>query len=360
MKVLFDTYAFRMQRVGGISRYFAELIRRLPSCGIEPQVFMPLVDNEHAASTGIANRHSTSLLARHGLGRRLVHSALQRTDALLRAAGQYRVLHQTYYAQPPRTRRRAACTIVDMIPDLFPQHFAGNPHQRKREVAAACDLVFSISECTTRDIVAVYGLDPGKIVTTQLGIDLAEFVSPASATNPFRAPYVLFVGQRGGYKNFQRLAAALVPVLAQWPELSLAVVGQPLSEEERRTFEASGVLGRVQQASVADLALPRIYGQAELFVFPSEYEGFGIPLLEAFAAGCPVAASRASCFPEVGGEAIEYFDPRSVDDIAHAATRILASRARADALRALGAERVKMFSWTRTAEKTAEAYRRLG
>jgi glycosyltransferase involved in cell wall biosynthesis len=359
VRVLFDTYAFRMQRVGGISRYYAELIRRLPSFGISPRVFMPIVDNEHAASTGLALRRSTAMLSRHQLLRRAAHSAWTRTDRLLQRAGRYEILHRTYYADAGPVRRPTACTIVDMIPELFPQTFGPNPHQYKRQVAASSDLIFSISESTTRDVADIYRLDPAKIVTTPLGIDPAAFVSPPGTSNPFLVPYVLFVGQRGGYKNFSRLVAALKPILADRPALSLAVVGGPLDRAETDLLASTNALSRVRQAQLPDSALPMVYREAELFVFPSEYEGFGIPLLEAFAAGCPVAASRTSSFPEVGGDAVEYFDPRSTDDISQALARILDSPARANELRARGAERVLLFPWTRTAQKTAEAYRRL-
>jgi glycosyltransferase involved in cell wall biosynthesis len=115
----------------------------------------------------------------------------------------------------------------------------------------------------------------------------------------------------------------------------------------------------VVQASVSDAALPTVYKEAEMFVFPSEYEGFGLPILESFACGCPVIASRASCFPEVGGEAMEYFDPYAPEDIAQAMARVLLSPTRADALRRLGSDRAKAYSWQRTAELTAAAYNRL-
>jgi glycosyltransferase involved in cell wall biosynthesis len=246
-----------------------------------------------------------------------------------------------------------------MIPELFPELCGQNPHQNKRRLAETSDLILSISECTSRDIVAVYGLDRTKIVTTPLGIDPVEFTSSPTARNPFRRPYLLFVGQRAGYKNFARLVAALRPILTRHPTLSLAILGGPLTEHETTLLADTLTLARIHQANVPDFALSRIYREAELFVFPSEYEGFGIPLLEAFASGCPVAASRASSFPEVGGEAIEYFDPSSIDEISHAVDRVLLSSSRADALRALGAERVKLFPWTRTVEKTADAYRRL-
>lgn len=360
MRVLFDTYAFRMQRVGGISRYFAELIRRLPSVGVHPLLFMPMVDNEHAASTGLSHRRSSEILSGRPTLRRVVHGLIRHGEDLLRVAGRYDLLHRTYYSSVARSRRPAVCTIVDMIPELFPQHFGVNPHQNKRQVAADSDLIFSISECTSRDIASVYGIDRSRIVTTPLGIDPQKFNRSATSTNPFRPPYVLFVGQRSGYKNFNRMAKAMEPILLREPQLSVAVVGGgPLTADEMALFGGRESQARVQQATVLDSDLAKIYRQAELFVFPSEYEGFGIPILEAFAAGCPVAASRSSSFPEVGGDAIEYFDPRSIDEISQAVNRIVASRSRADELRALGAERVRLFPWTGTVEKTAQGYRRL-
>jgi glycosyltransferase involved in cell wall biosynthesis len=171
---------------------------------------------------------------------------------------------------------------------------------------------------------------------------------------------VLFVGNRDGYKNFRRFSVAAAAVLATHPELSLALVGGvSLREDEQEVFSTAGVLDRVKQATVSDATLPTVYREAQLFVFPSEYEGFGLPILESFACNCPLAASRASCFPEVGGDAAEYFDPKSVDDIGHAMERVLGSSTRADELRRLGRERVKSFSWERTAALTAAVYRRL-
>jgi glycosyltransferase involved in cell wall biosynthesis len=137
------------------------------------------------------------------------------------------------------------------------------------------------------------------------------------------------------------------------------VGGGAFRQDEIEVFSQAGVLARVRQASIPDAALPTVYREAEVFVFPSEYEGFGLPILESFACNCPVAASRASCFPEVGGEAIEYFDPKSADEMAHAVERLLGSSKRAEELRRLGSERVRLFSWERTAALTAAAYRRL-
>jgi glycosyltransferase involved in cell wall biosynthesis len=360
MKVLFDTQAFRHQRYGGISRYYAELIRRLPALDVLPVMHLPWVDNEHAIAAGLSSQGGTTLSA-HPILRCLYYAALSGNDLLRSAVDSYDILHRTYYAAPGPVRQPSVCTVVDMIPELLPHYFPeGNPHRRKRDVVQASDLVLSISESTTRDVLEFYGYPASRVVTTPLGIDCQAFADRPKVSHPFRAPYVLFVGLRHRYKNFRRFALAAAAVLSAHPEVSLALVGGgALLESEREIFAGVGVLDRVAQANVADEALPSIYREAEVFVFPSEYEGFGLPILESFACGCPVAASRASCFPEVGGPAIEYFDPTSTDEIAQSIERVLDSRSHADELRRLGSERVKLYSWQRTAELTAEAYRRL-
>ena len=361
IKVLFDTQAFRCQRYGGISRYFTELIRRLPLLDVVPILHMPFVDNEHAVSAGLSRRMGLGRLSTLPLARRLIYLALAGNDILRSATDDYHILHRTHYARPWPVRRPAVCTVVDMIPEILPHYFPdGTPHWHKREVVASSDLIFSISESTTRDIVQVYGCSAERVVTAPLGIDWATFSQAPRVPHPFKAPYLLFVGDRPRYKNFRRFSAAAAGVLAAHPDLSLALVGgRALGADEREVFSRTKVLHRVVQAKVPDAALPSIYREAEMFVFPSEYEGFGLPILESFACGCPVAASRASCFPEVGGDAIEYFDPKSADDIAQAMERVLGSPSRAAALRQLGSERVKSFSWERTAELTAAGYRRL-
>jgi glycosyltransferase involved in cell wall biosynthesis len=284
--------------------------------------------------------------------------ALKYSDRLLAALGNYDILHRTYYHPARPSWRRSVCTVVDMTPERMPEYFPwGNPHLAKKEVVQMSDLVLSISECTRRDVLDLYGCSPAKVVTTHLGIDLEGFAHLTDGKGPFAPPYVLFVGNREAYKNFRRFAQAMVAVLSLHRDLSLAIVGGGmLNEEERALFSRAGLSSRVRQADVADVDLPAIYRHAELFVFPSEYEGFGLPLLEAFASRCPVAASKTSCFPEIGGAAIEYFDPKSEDDIAQAIERILGSSTRAEELRSLGWQRAKSFSWERTAEATAAAY----
>ena len=333
----------------------------MPALGVTPLLHLPIVDNEHAIAAGLSSGWGRKTLSAHPVLRGLYYLALAGNDFLRSASDHYDILHRTYYGIPYPVRKPSVCTVVDMIPELLPHHFPeGNPHQRKKEVVQASDLILSISESTTRDLVEFYGCPAERVVTVPLGIDSQAFADVPKVGHPFRPPYVLFVGLRHRYKNFERFGLAAAAVLTAHPGVSLALVGGgPLLEEEREIFGKAGVLDRVTQARVSEAALPSVYRDAELFVFPSEYEGFGLPILESFACGCPVAASRASCFPEVGGAAIDYFDPKSTDEIAQSIERILASRSYADELRLRGRERVQIYSWQRTAELTVEAYRRL-
>jgi glycosyltransferase involved in cell wall biosynthesis len=360
LRVLFDTQAFRHQQYGGISRYYAELIRLLPSYGIEPVVRLPPLDNQHAIVSGLSDGRWARTLTAHPILRWFYYWGLGSYDHVWAAIENYDVLHRTYYAMPWSAGKPSVCTVVDMIPEALPHYFPeGNPHMHKREVVRDSDLVLSISESTSRDLVRFYGCSPRQVVTVPLGIDAEAFTQQARMPHPFRRPYILFVGMRHRYKNFGRFATAAARVLAAH-DVSLALVGGgPLQDGEREVFAKAGVAERVVQASVSDTLLPTIYKEAEMFVFPSEYEGFGLPILESFASSCPVVASRASCFPEVGGEAMEYFDPYAPDDIAQAMERVLLSPTRAKELRRLGSERVKAYSWQRTAELTAAAYNRL-
>lgn len=361
LRVFFDTQAFRHQQYGGISRYYAELIRLLPAHGIEPVLRLPPVDNQHAIDAGLLDGRWAGTLSRHRILRWFYYWGLGAYDHVCEALEDYDVLHRTYYGMPWSSGRPSVCTVVDMTPEALPHYFPeGNPHMRKREVVRDSDLVLSISESTSRDLVRFYGCSPRKVVTVPLGIDANAFARQDRWEHPFRRPYILFVGTRHRYKNFPRFAAAAATVLRAHHDVSLALVGGgTLTDVERDVFATAGVANRVVQASVKDTALPTVYRDAEMFVFPSEYEGFGLPILESFACGCPVVASRASCFPEVGGEAMEYFDPYDVEDIARAMEQVLGSPSRSTELRRLGSERVKEYSWRRTAELTAAAYSRL-
>ena len=167
-------------------------------------------------------------------------------------------------------------------------------------------------------------------------------------------PYVLAVGLIQPRKNLSRLLEAFARVVRKHDDLSLAIAGRsgPAAEGVRQRVEGLGLLDRVRFCgSVPDADLPNLYRAAEMLVYPSLYEGFGLPALEAMACGTPVVASNTTSLPEVVGEAGLLVDPESVPDIAQAMMRVLGDAGLAARLSAAGLARAQQFSWRRCAEQ---------
>ena len=175
---------------------------------------------------------------------------------------------------------------------------------------------------------------------------------------PLAQPYVLFVGMRAAYKNFDRLLDALAHSPQLPSDLRLACFGGgPLTPAERERIAAAGLAHRVHPFGGGDHVLASLYAHASAFVYPSLYEGFGIPLLEAMHYGCPVLASRIACFVEVAGPAVLYFEPHDPEDLGGQLARLLSDSALRAGLVAAGKERERQFSWERCARETVDFYR---
>ncbi|HTY93242.1 MAG TPA: glycosyltransferase family 1 protein [Steroidobacteraceae bacterium] len=368
LRVMFDPQIFCHQRFGGVSRYFCSMaleLQQLP--GIRPVIVAPFHCNEYLA-------HLPPALVR---GRRVPR--LEGRTALayglsvipgLIAARRERpdVLHNTYYfpIRPPRGSR-GVVTIYDMIHEKFPEYFGGRPLIARLKAAsvAAADHVICISESTRRDVLATYAIPPERVSVTHLGFDPLRSLLGGESAALFRArvlgtdaPYLLFVGSRGAHKNFPALLGAYAG--SAWLRSNFFLLcfgGGDFSPGERTAIAGAGVGGRVRHLGGSDAVLAECYAHAALFVCPSLYEGFGIPVLEAMSLDCPVACSNTSSLPEVAGDAATLFDPSDQESIRAALEAVLESPATAATLRARGRTRTQQFSWRRCAEATAGIYR---
>jgi glycosyltransferase involved in cell wall biosynthesis len=206
--------------------------------------------------------------------------------------------------------------------------------------------VIAISEHVQQTLVERLGVAPERIRVVQLGVDPERFRSVDAP----REPFLLYPANRWPHKNHDRLLAAFAQVRRERPELRLVLTGA--GHEGRTVPDGVVVRGHVPQSE-----LIRLYQTAAALVFPSLYEGFGQPVLEAMACGCPVAASDAGGLPEVCGDAALLFDPTSVDEIAAAMLRIVEG---AGDLAARGLERARPFTWEACARRHEEVYRELG
>jgi glycosyltransferase involved in cell wall biosynthesis len=359
MKIAYDHQIFWQQKYGGISRYFFELARNLAVMEMmDVKIVSPLYVNEYLANNFFIAGIRGPWIRGMGIGRiyraldqLLVPRALRRFDP--------DIVHETYYSSRCVAPRRAkvVITVHDMIHELF---YPGNATISEKQAAVRrADHVICISENTRRDLIRLLNIEPEKTTVVHLGFALT--CSEPAAVSPVSRPYLLYVGSRGGYKNFDVLLEAYASSPGVKEAFGLvAFGGGDFLSKERALLRHYGLNERqVQQINGNDAVLGALYKHAALFVYPSLYEGFGIPPLEAMSFGCPVVCSNTSSIPEVVGNAAVLFDPHSVESISKALQIVLNDEALLCELRARGRERVRLFSWQTCAQQTLSVYKKM-
>jgi len=274
------------------------------------------------------------------------------------------IVHEIYYyrkaGKPPKGR--TVVTVYDMIDEKFSDTAGRKDSFRRRrdrsikvDSIRRADHVICISTSTRNDVIELLDVEPRKVSVTYLGCRVPNQVPGRRLV---AEPYILYVGNRGGYKNFATffLAYSRSPRISKYCRL-VCFGGGPFSDDERSMIDTSGLAGdSVLQLGGCDDVLANLYAHALALVYPSLYEGFGLPPLEAMAHGCPAICSNTSSLPEVVGDAAESFDPANVDAIAYAMERVLFSDARTASLREAGRKRAELFSWSACATKTRAIY----
>lgn len=177
----------------------------------------------------------------------------------------------------------------------------------------------------------------------------------------FDSPYLLYVGARWSYKNFEPFISECSHIIAQNPDLHVVCTGEPFLEKEMEFFTKLGIKENViNKPHVSEAQLQALYQHAIAFVYPSAYEGFGIPILEAFVNGCPVLLNNASCFPEIGEDAALYFDIKQEGDLAEHINRLQkCSNEERKQIIIRGEKRARQFSWQESAKKMKRIYNTL-
>lgn len=245
-------------------------------------------------------------------------------------------------------------TIHDLAFEAHPRDFSARTRWKYRTLASRaarsaqrviCDATF-----TRDDICSRYGVDPDRVRV----VPLAPALSTGDAAPP-PGPYLLAIGDLRAKKNLRRLVEAYRRLRAEGLEHRLVLAGLDSGEGERLRAGAAGAPLELR-GYVSDTELDALLRGADLLVHPSLYEGFGLPLLEAMARGCPVAAADATALPETGGEATLWFDPLDVDAIATAISRAVGDRGLHARLADAGRRHVAGFSWARTARATLDVY----
>jgi glycosyltransferase involved in cell wall biosynthesis len=229
----------------------------------------------------------------------------------------------------------------------------------KRLLAKKASKIIAISENTKQDIIRYFDEEEKKIEVVYLGNSIIPKSLPK---NNISAPekYLLYVGIRSFYKNFNPFLSSIVSSLKKDEELYLICAGGgEFTNNEISLFQKFGIRQKVIHHPVSDDLLGHLYRNARVFVFPSLYEGFGIPVLEAFACGCPAVLSDSSSLPEIAKDAALYFDPHDENSIRGTVEKVLYDETVRKELIAKGYERAKVFSWEKTARETKKIYESL-
>ncbi|MFM2044483.1 MAG: hypothetical protein RLY86_3059 [Pseudomonadota bacterium] len=379
MRLVFSHDIFTSQQVGGISRYFCELAGALASTGHSVTV----------EAGGHGNHHLRDLSARDPSG-----AAVTVRGRFTGASGQMArfwnevrfaarptrsdLLHRTYYPLVDLDRRRGP--VVTTVHDMVWERYAGESpsfpinSRLKRRAVELADAIIVPSHESRRDLCDLWNVPADRVHVVHHGF--SPFAPPddrpgeppvggsdgrpgGKAANA-GAPYILFVGRRGGYKNFSGLLAGFAQAGAARDWHLLCFGGGPFGEDETAAIVQAGLAGRVHQRGGDDRALAAAFREAALFVYPSLCEGFGLPVLEAMSAGCPVAVAEGTgALTEVAGDAAFRFDALNPESLAHLLDTVLPDADWRDRMRVAGTRRCLDFGWDRCAEGTSAVYRRL-
>lgn len=360
MKVAFDHQVFSMQRYGGISRYIANLATALVGLEQDIKIFAPFYFNAYGKELPV-----------HIIDGHYMKAFPRRTGRFFMAYNRFvtqrkisqwkpNIVHETYYARRSSnvTKSPTILTVHDMIHELFPESFykRDKTTELKKEAVERAQHLICVSHNTKKDLIELFGINEEKISVVHLGIDQVK--QKISLDVSIDKPYLLYVGHRGGYKNFQGFLKAFAYSNRLRKDFFILAFGSDkFSNEELKLIDDLGLdTKQVKHMLGSDEVLAALYQRAEAFIYPSLYEGFGIPPLEAMVNDCPVVSSNISSMPEVIGDAAIFFNPLSLEDMVMAIEKVVYNTECRSDLINKGQIRREQFTWKSCAQRTLTAY----
>jgi len=360
MRILYDAHIFRWQRAGGISRYFAELISRLPD------EWSPTLFGLDGISDNLPRhpRLDTSTLS--SIRPRRYTQPLKLAYWKRCLLGSASLAHPTYYSLTGGLKFSdfkcpVVVTVYDFIGATYPQLEAHSDVtvQCQREAILAASHVICISRFTEQDLLNRYPQVAGKTSVIHLGSSFPVCPAPQS-DGIFARPTFLFVGSRSTYKNFLLLLRAFARASQSLPHIRLHVAGPPLSGEEKWEMHFLGITDKVESSVFPDEnALRELYRQSVALLYPSRHEGFGIPPLEAMACGTLAVTSNTTSLPEVVGDGGIMLDPADESAWTECILQVANRQLDRGALLERGRARASQLTWERTVESHVQVYQKL-
>jgi mannosyltransferase len=343
--ITLDCAIFGIQRFGGVSNYWAKIVEHV---SVDPSLSGRLILPKHLKYCDFEDAWIRCMPVRR-------ETLDVRIGRYLRAPADsgVGVFHTPYYRLPRQQFGKYVVTVHDFTYERYRTGLARFVHTKQKLASIRrADAVLCVSESTRRDVIEFCpGVDAAKLHVIHHGVDGKAFYQELAGPSDADEQTVLFVGQRGGYKRFD----LAVEAVRQSPRLSLGVVGPTLMEDERTHLQQRLGTRWHEFGPVSTSDLRRLYSSAFAFIFPSDYEGFGLPILEAMACGCPVVVAALSSLPEVGGNVAYYAESQSGESYASALGALDSVVVREVAVRG-GIERAAEFDWLQTFQKTKAVY----
>lgn len=356
MKILYDYQTFCMQTFGGISRYFYKLMK------YNQNLWICDIAGKYANNIYIKELfNKKTIVPFHFKGKGRIENIFNSMDLIKKLKEEFDVYHPTYYFTKNLPKSKpVVVTAHDFIHERFPEELQDNKTiAAKKNILNKADKIIAISNKTKEDLLVYYPeISETKIDVVYHAIEW-EKRPPQKLELDLPSPYILYTGTRHNYKNFIFFIKAISKILTK-ENLFLICTGNPFTKYEADMISSLGISERIIRIFADEQQLRLLYENALCFVFPSKYEGFGLPILESWVSRCPILLSNASCFPEIAKDSALYFDPKSEIDFTNQLMKIIQSRDLRNQLISKGYERFDLFSMARMIYDTLSVYEKAG
>lgn len=387
INVLYDHKIFELQTHGGISNYFVNIIKNFPpdiSCSIgaffSNNVYLneigidslnTFLKKQYPHIWNLFGEKKTEFLVKlyfhikNGtlrLSKNQISINQSNTIHLLKKQS-FDVFHPTFYDDfflPYIGKKPFVLTIHDMIPEIYPQLYNDNQRELKAKLIPLASHIITVSKKTKSDLLRFFDVPDKKISVIYHGAQEDAYIP--SIDPIIDGKYILFVGSRQNYKMFNEWLYSCLPVLSKYSEIKIVCTGTPFSGDEVSLFRKLKIEKRMFHFFAKTYQeMMDLYHFSQVFVFPSEYEGFGIPILESFKARCPLILTKDSCFPEIAGDAATYITKgRNGFDFFEQFEKIYRQTTEErETLLQNQDNQLSFYSWNKAAQQIADIYRSL-
>lgn len=357
MNILIDNQVFEKQKFGGISRYFNELL--VDNDAIQKmELFVEEIPKKKGIFQKVQSKLSRTLFSEKQLGANKNDFYNSQIRDL-----QFDVFHPTYYDTYflEELAKPFVLTVHDMIHEKYAAYFKNSQDSfNKRKLCLAAAKIIAVSNSTKNDLIDIFEIPEEKIKVIYHATNFGSIQAVSPILQIHNRRYLLYTGNRTAYKNFLTFLIAVSPILIDSKDLYLVCTGPSFTVIENRWLEELELKSKViSYFCQSDGELVYLYENATCFVFPSLHEGFGFPLLEAFACECPVVSSSGGSLKEIGGNAAVYFDPKNIKEMRIAIQNVLTDFSLKKELVEAGKIRLKDFSWEKCRVETNLLYHKV-